>query len=134
MRLGHLGGWDVRKLPLTTAEVSEGGATIDQGEWVDVREIRWLRIREAENLLGHGQGLDLRRVLVLLVARCAPRRGGGLVVADGTPAWPLERQAAVAGACRMADEARKSRVPRVGERIGRGGRRPLIVRSCWLGA
>ncbi len=25
MRLGHLGGWDVRKLPLTTAEVSEGG-------------------------------------------------------------------------------------------------------------
>ena len=27
MRLGHLGGWDVRKLPLTTAEVSEGGVT-----------------------------------------------------------------------------------------------------------
>jgi hypothetical protein len=27
MRLGHLGGWDVRKLLLTTAEVSEGGVT-----------------------------------------------------------------------------------------------------------
>ncbi|WP_242530427.1 hypothetical protein [Nocardioides aromaticivorans] len=27
IRLGHLGGWDVRKLPLTTAEVSEGGVT-----------------------------------------------------------------------------------------------------------
>ena len=25
MSLGHLGGWDVRKLPLTTAEVSDGG-------------------------------------------------------------------------------------------------------------
>ena len=27
MRLGHLGGWDVRKLPLSTAEVSDGGVT-----------------------------------------------------------------------------------------------------------
>ena len=42
------------------------------------------------------------------------------------------RQAAVAGACRMADEARKSRVPRVGERVGLCRRSACFLRQPFL--
>jgi len=37
MGLGHLGGWDVRKLPLTTAEVSDGVTPIEFPGFATVR-------------------------------------------------------------------------------------------------
>jgi|GEM_PF-6568510 len=42
MTLGHLGGWDVRKLPLTTAEVSEGGSAASAYRLSSARSALWV--------------------------------------------------------------------------------------------
>ena len=55
MRLGHLGGWDVRKLPLTTAEVSEGGVTaIEVPGFATVRTNPFTGEPEALGVVGGG--------------------------------------------------------------------------------
>ena len=55
MRLGHLGGWDVRKLPLTTAEVSEGGVTpIEVPGFATVRTNPFTGAPEALGVVGGG--------------------------------------------------------------------------------
>ena len=55
MRLGHLGGWDVRKLPLTTAEVSEGGVTpIEVPGFATVRTNPFTGQPEALGVVGGG--------------------------------------------------------------------------------
>src|SRR3546814_19582216 len=55
MRLGHLGGWDVRKLPLTTAEVSEGGVTaIEVPGFATVRTNPFTGEPEAPGAVGGG--------------------------------------------------------------------------------
>ena len=55
MRLGHLGGWDVRKLPLTTAEVSEGGVTaIEVPGFATVRNNPFTGEPEALGVVGGG--------------------------------------------------------------------------------
>ena len=56
MRLGHLGGWNVRKLPLTTAEVSEGGVTaIEVPGFATVRTNPFTGEPEALGVVGGGQ-------------------------------------------------------------------------------
>ena len=55
MRVGHLGGWDVRKLPLTTAEVSEGGVTpIEVPGFATVRTNPFTGVPEALGVVGGG--------------------------------------------------------------------------------
>ena len=55
MRLGHLGGWNVRKLPLTTAEVSEGGVTpIEVPGFATVRTNPFTGAPEALGVVGGG--------------------------------------------------------------------------------
>jgi len=62
-----------------------------------------------------------RRELLLLVTRRASRRRGLLMVADVAAARWLKRQAGRSRCRLMADEARDFCVPRMRERIGRGG-------------
>lgn len=55
MTLGHLGGWDVRKLPLTTAEVSKGGVTpIEVPGFATVRTNPFTGAPEALGVVGGG--------------------------------------------------------------------------------
>ena len=55
MRLGHLGGWDVRKLPLTADEVSEGGVTaIEVPGFATVRTNPFTGAPEALGVVGGG--------------------------------------------------------------------------------
>ncbi|WP_370074844.1 DUF932 domain-containing protein [Nocardioides sp.] len=55
MTLGHLGGWEVRKLPLTTAEVSEGGVTpIEVPGFATVRTTPFTGQPEALGVVGGG--------------------------------------------------------------------------------
>ena len=71
MTLGHLGGWDVRKLPLTTAEVSEGGVTaIEVPGFATVRTNPFTGEPEALGVVGGGytplQNEDHAEILNLL--------------------------------------------------------------------
>lgn len=55
MTLGHLGGWDVRKLPLTTAEVSDGDVTpIEVPGFATVRTNPFTDQPEALGVVGGG--------------------------------------------------------------------------------
>jgi len=55
MTLGHLGGWNVRKLPLTTAEVTEEGVTgIDVPGFATVRTNPFTGQPEALGVVGGG--------------------------------------------------------------------------------
>ena len=55
MTLGHLGGWEVRKLPLTTAEVTDGGVTpIEVPGFAPVRTNPFTGHPEALGVVGGG--------------------------------------------------------------------------------
>ena len=84
-----------------------------------VEKVHWPRMRLA---CGHRYryGDALRRGVVLgAVAGCAAGLGWCLVMADGTPAWALEREATMSAAGLMTREARElRRVPRVRKAVG----------------
>lgn len=55
MRLGHLGGWQVRKLPLTAAEVTDAGVTpIEVPDFATVRTNPFTGAPEALGVVGGG--------------------------------------------------------------------------------
>ena len=55
MRLGHLGGWDVRKVPLTASEITEHGVTtMDVPGFATVRTNPFTHRPEALGVVGSG--------------------------------------------------------------------------------
>lgn len=55
MRLGHLGGWDVRKVPLTASEITEHGvSTMDVPGFATVRTNPFTHRPEALGVVGSG--------------------------------------------------------------------------------